>query len=361
MSIAQSGVKIPNAEEALPRLFLNRVVYIKCGGISIQAESVVINGTTMKIKVHGDIDSDSVIVYVRHGEKLVFSHAKIIFRSEKGELQLEPQDLQAMDIPRKEERVKVAGQSDTSSGAYVTKIISDFSLKDGLSHHSKMVEAIKDELTGKLKGKYTFSKMVFSYESSNDPRMDYFASERQPLFIKDISVWDGKNDDTVLKRFMTKIHPYDSSFSANRLISEISVPFLYRYMLPFGYLQVNGVTPFNDEDYSALKKMGMSVSTIFSNDTKMITSSDDRILVSDLSMHGLGIFFKDKPLIKHFKDDHYVIFTVCLPDGKQATMMCVVRNIGIVKNSIYRVGCEIINIDPIGEVHYSEFIESGLS
>ena len=129
-------------------------------------------------------------------------------------------------------------------------------------------------------------------------------------------------------------------------------------MLPFGYVQVNSAAPLGDDDYSSLKKTGMSISTIFTNDKRIITPSDDKILVADLSLHGLGIFFKDKPLIKHFKENHNVLFTVCLPENKQSTVLCSVKNISIISNSIYRVGCEIINIDPIGEVNYGEFLSS---
>ena len=154
-------------------------------------------------------------------------------------------------------------------------------------------------------------------------------------------------------------HIYPEEREANRrMVSEIAVPFLYRYMLPFGYLRVNGVNPLSDEDYSFLKKNGMSISTFFTNDTSIIKSSTDRVVVTDLSMTGLGVVFRERVLIKHFREESLIIFTVFLPDKKTAVLMCQVKNITILKNAVYRVGCVILNFDAIGEVNYSEYLES---
>src|SRR5208282_5534629 len=93
-------------------------------------------------------------------------------------------------------------------------------------------------------------------------------------------------------------------------ISEIAVPFLYKFMMPCGYFQVNSKKALTEEDFSALKKAGMNISTVFSNDPKFIKSSEDRIVITDLSMTGLGIIFREKTLIKHFRDNSLILFTV---------------------------------------------------
>ena len=39
-------------------------------------------------------------------------------------------------------------------------------------------------------------------------------------------------------------------------------------------------------------------------------------------------------------------------------MLCEVKNIALIKNYVYRIGCEINNIESLGEVYYSEYLES---
>jgi hypothetical protein len=62
----------------------------------------------------------------------------------------------------------------------------------------------------------------------------------------------------------------------------------------------------------------------------------------------MGIFFKENSLL---------IFTIFLPGKKQATMLCEVRNISLIKNYVYRIGCEILNIEAMGEVNYSGYLD----
>jgi seryl-tRNA(Sec) selenium transferase len=48
---------------------------------------------------------------------------------------------------------------------------------------------------------------------------------------------------------------------------------------------------------------------------------------------------------------------VYFPDSRKASILAVVRHISLVNGTMYKVGTEIVNIDPIGEVHYSDYID----
>ncbi|MGL4369621.1 MAG: PilZ domain-containing protein, partial [Spirochaetota bacterium] len=191
-----------------------------------------------------------------------------------------------------------------------------------------------------------------------DPRMEFFNEQRKPYFFPAFKKGDLSSAPSDLKNFMTQIYPRDRYLEDNRCNSEICVPILYRMMLPIGYIRVNSRNSLTENDYSAVRKTGMSASTIISNDPHIIKSASDIIAITDISAGGIGLVFKDKHLIKHFKDKSSIIFTIHLPDEKEATMMAVVRNISLINNKFYRVGCEIVNIDPIGEVQYTEYIET---
>ena len=82
---------------------------------------------------------------------------------------------------------------------------------------------------------------------------------------------------------------------------------------------------------------------------------EDKMTVTDLSHNGIGILFREKALIRHFREDESLVFTVYMPEKRQATMMSRVMNINQI-NNYYRIGCIISNIDPDGDICYHDFL-----
>ncbi|PKL15871.1 MAG: hypothetical protein CVV49_19230 [Spirochaetae bacterium HGW-Spirochaetae-5] len=337
-------------------------IFIKTADINIQVTSFSFsNGIVAVAGPFADEKINSVIFYIRDNDEVVFSHAVLKSKDENNLLFYEPLDVQIIQIPRKEERKSVASvEKPDTAPVYISNIISDFTVNESLNLSRRKVDIIKDELLKKLKNTYPDSEIIFSGDKSNDPRMLYFKGKRKPYFIKSIKDMDDPeklSDDEDMKYYKMYIQPKDTLAQRAGNASEIAVPLLYKMMMPFGYVKVSNSNEFGDEDFSAIRKFGMSASTVYTNDKQIIISSDDRIAVTDLSMSGMGIFFKEKVLIKHFKENSLIIFTIFLPDKKQATMLCEVKNIALIKNYVYRIGCEILNIESLGEVYFSEYLE----
>jgi len=337
-------------------------VFIKTADINIQVESFAFeNGVIIVTLPEVGNKIDSVIFYVRDNEEVVFSHAVLKSKRETGSLVYEAIDIQILPIPRKEER-KSVGSLDKPDSApiYISNIISDFIIHDCLSLSRRRADVIRDELLKKIRGTFSNSEIVFLNDRSKDSRMLYFNKKRKPYFIKNIKEIDDPEKvsiDDDLGYYKSYIYEKDSLDARAKIISEICVPLLYKMMMPFGYVKSSSITELSDDDYSAIRKFGMSASTVYTNDKQIIISSDDKIAVTDLSMSGLGIFFKERTFIKHFKENSLIVFSIYLPGKKQATILCEVRNIALIKNYVYRVGCEIINIESLGEVYYSEYLE----
>ncbi|HNX23609.1 MAG TPA: hypothetical protein PKG60_06145 [Spirochaetota bacterium] len=348
--------------EILQTRFKTGKIFIKTSDINIQVESFLFDNGLVSIT--GPFENEkvnSVILYIRDKDEVIFSHAVLKSKDENCALNYEPLDIQIAQIPRKEERKNVSSIDKTvKAPLYISNIISDFTVHECLNLSRRKVDLIKDELLKKLQDTYPDSEIVFLSDKGNDPRMFYFKNKRKPYFIKNISDADDPEKvhcDEDLKYYKTYIQPRDPLGHKAKTVSEICVPLLYKMMMPFGYIKSASYKELNDEDFSAVRKFGMSASTVYTNDKQLIISSNDNIAVTDLSMSGLGIFFKDKVLIKHFKENSLIIFTVFLPEKKQATLLCEVKNIALIKNYIYRIGCEILNIEALGEVYYSEYIE----
>lgn len=342
--------------------FMAGKIFIKTTELNIHVESFEF--TNGVVTITGPFENEkvnSVIFYVRNGDEVIFSHAVLISKNESGILKYEPLDIQITQIPRKEERKSVAPIDKAETAPiYISNIISDFTVQECLNLSGKKVDLIKDELLKKLQIAYPDSDIVFLNDKSNDPRMFYFKNKRKPYFIKNVKDAEDQekvNNDEDLKYYKTYIQPKDPLSLKAKTTSEIGVPLLYKLMMPFGYIKTASFKYLDDEDFSVIRKLGMSASTVYTNDKQIITSSNDIIAVTDLSMSGLGIFFKEKVLIKHFKENSLIIFTIFLSDKKQSTMLCEVKNIALIKNYVYRIGCEILNIESLGEVYYSEYIE----
>ncbi len=354
-------------KKSIKEIFENRLallkVFVKINGISIPIKSFKYENDCVTISINQhEIEADKIIIYAQNNEKVIASHANLKVKNDDNTYVFEPCDIIIFDANRKEERsiVGIRNLNTVTSPIYITNMISDFLINESFMASRKRVDFIKEVLMKKISLDNALTKITLLNELHNDERMKFFMTERKPYFfnnLKDVFDSEKLKTDPDLKRYAFSIYPSDPTLEDMKIISEISVPLLYKFMLPFGYIKATSQTALTDSDFTMIRKFGMSVSTLFSNDKNLIKSSDEKIAVIDLSIHGLGIVFKEKRMIKHFKDNSLIVFTVFLPEEKQATMLCIVRNISLIRNFIYRVGCEILNIESIGEVNYSEYLE----
>jgi len=334
------------------KLFSVKPVYLKTKELNIETGSFIYKDDQVTFEVPDTVSEKNINLYIRNGAELFIARATITSRSGPG-YNCKVNEILIMNLPRKEERISPA---EIKAGAelYISNIISDVTLKQNFEDNKRRMGALKNDIEIKLGKKYDKVKIYSVSEQKYDARMTYFIMERKPYFIKNTTE---RSDDEQYRYYIEFIYASDRDTDRS-IISEIAVPLLYRYMLPFGYMQVNSRKPLSDEDFSFIKKQGMSISTFFTNDKTFIKSSDDRISIVDLSMTGLGIIFRERSLIRHFKEGNFLIFTVFLPDKKTTTVMCQVKNINVFKNGSYKVGCSVLNFDAIGEVNYTEYLES---
>lgn len=353
--------------EIIQTRFTAGKIFIKTADINIQVESFsCVDGiTSITLPEYNETVSD-VLFYIRDIDEVIFSNAAFQYRDENGQLVFELLDIQILHIPRKENRVNIASIEKTESAVvYISNIISDFLIQDSISSSRRRVDLIRDELLKKIIRIYPDTQISFLNDKTNDHRMLYCKKMKRPYFIKnmeDLCDTDKLDNQEGLRYYKSYIHQEEKRYQGPKKVSEICVPLLYKLMMPFGYVKTESSTELNDDDFSVIRKFGMTTSTVYTNDKQVIVSSGENIGVTDLSMSGLGIFFRNKTLIKHFKEKSLVLFSIFLPGAKHATFLCEVRNITLIKNYVYRVGCEIQNIEALGEVYYSEYLaEAGIS
>lgn len=312
--------------------------------------------TTLSIQP-GHEPFEHAIVFVERGKDIIFANLALRGGAGKDSWQFETIDIQVVEFVGGEKKADVSNQRAESriGQVYVAALVSDFGIEESLKSSSRKLEFLRGEIIGKMAGRYDNAAAVFLHEKKPNPRMELFRRDPRPYFIPEIRS-PISSSEKELAFYMSEVHARDFTIAENRFVSEICVPLLYKLMLPVGYIQVNSKTALTEKDYSAVRKLGMSASTVISNSTTVIRGVEELLPAADVSQGGLSVVFRDKKMLRHFKEKSSVVFDVILPGNKKASMLSSVRNIVMGENQIYRVGCEIANIDPIGEVNYGEFL-----
>ncbi|HOD16802.1 MAG TPA: hypothetical protein PK307_07215 [Spirochaetota bacterium] len=348
-------------EEIFLKFFKNREVFIKTksGDLFIQFLGYNDGNVAFRIPRVKNVP-DSIVALTRLGDNTIYASLKVLDSNEDTFTFL-PVKFQIISEKRKEERTDLGqpeqGQSDGKNILFVTGLMSEAMLQHSLESNSKKIEMVKDKIASDLKGKFDRTKVVFFNETRIDPRMKYFRETWSPLFIRDFSdnASDKMNKD--LRFYLSEIYSKDYKLAAQKeLISEAAVPFIYKGMIPYGYIQVNSSKTMDDSHLSVVKRLAALINEHLVKDQIFIPSKD-RFLVIDVSKKGLGIVFKDRRQLRYFVKDNRLVLEMSLPDSNKVAMTVIVRNTIFHESGSIKVGLEISNIDAISEVNYDEFLE----
>jgi hypothetical protein len=288
---------------------------------------------------------------------MIYSYLRFIEKQEDNIFIFAPTKFQIITSSRSEERNNL----DDVNGkrlVFVTNIISDFIIENTLVQRMKKIDRIKEQIFDEMENAFDYMKLYLRNEVTGDPRMKYFLSHRNPIFISDFSKKGAGGDEKFFKFYIDDVYSRDHQLQKRKeILSEISVPFLYQAKMPYGYLQVNGKAPFADVTLASVKKFAAYVDELFKKEN-IFSKSSDKFIVNSLSKNGFGIVFKDRKYIRYFKSDSMVYLDMIFPGNKRASILVVVKHISILPNKTIAVGFEIKELDAIGEINYDEFIGS---
>ncbi len=337
-------------------LFIGKDVFLKSDGINIKVNFVKFSNGKIYLDIPVEnYDVKRTAIYTRNMEEVAYSHIIPTGMDEKLYV-FETEGSQIFFAPRKEKRVRL--EAVPGKKTVISQLISNFVIKESLLQNQARVDWLRHEISGKITAKYSHTKIFFLGDKNTDTRMCWIMDDRESIFIRDVnSDREAEENETDKTSYMQNIFYHDNELVDGKMVSEISVPLLYKMMMPFGYIQVNHESPLTEENLFIIKRLGLAYSESISKDTTLFSPSEDTITISDLSLNGLGMFFKEKSLAKHFKEDALIIFTAYLPDNKRASILCRVANISL-NDKWYRIGCSIESIDSEGEIHYGNFLQT---
>ncbi|HNU92743.1 MAG TPA: hypothetical protein PKO25_12800 [Spirochaetota bacterium] len=350
-------------EKIFYKFFLQKKVYLrtKNGDLKIEFFGYTDGMAALRIPYIKNM-YDNCLIFTRNESYTIYANLKLVEKQEDDSYIFIPIKFQIISAMRREDRriVDIGGQG--KNIIYVTSVISDFIIQNSLAMESKKVDHVKEIVRFDLEKQFKQVRIFFCNEGMTDLRMKYFYDIKPPYLISDINNKNGVKDQAFFNYYLNNIYGKDYQLiNRKNIISEVSVPVLYKARIPYGYIQCNGAEPLSESALLIVKRMAIVVEELF-NKYKVFPVSDERLLVSDVSKNGVGIVFKERRFIRYFKENSYVYFDLNLPANKKASCFAVIRNIGILENKIIKVGCELRELDALSEVNYDEYLESiGLS
>lgn len=298
------------------------------------------------------------LIFTRRESTIIYAQLKFLEKQEDESFVFIPVKMQLISQERREDRQSVSSEGAGKSIIYITNIISDFIMENTLSMEARKVDRIKEILRTDIEKHFPHIRIFFFNEGASDPRMKHFANMNAPIFITDINKKPEEREMTGYNNYMSNVYAKDYQLqNRKQLISEASVPFLFRGKIPYGYIQVNNTTVMPESVLTIIKRLATGADELIQKQ-KLFPISDAKLLVSDVSRNGLGVVFKDRMFIRYFKERCQVFFDLMLPDAKKANIHAEVRNIILMENKIIKIGCEIKEMDALSEVNYEEFLDS---
>lgn len=346
-------------QEIFYKHFIDGDIYLKTKNGDLKIKFLGYSSDQVAFKIpHVKNLFGNCLIYTRRGNTIFYVQLKFQEKQEDESFVFYPLKMQLISQERREDRKSISTEGAGKQIVYITNIISDFIIENTLSMEARKVDRIKEALKTDIEKHFPHIRIFFFNEGASDPRMKHFANMNGPIFIADINRKPSDREMAGYNNFMSNVYSKDYHLqNRKQLISEVSVPFLFRGKIPYGYIQVNNTTVMPESVLSIVKKLALGADELIQK-SKLFPVSDAKLLVSDISRNGLGVVFKDRMFIRYFKERCQVFFDLMLPDAKKANIHAEVRNIILMENKIIKIGCEIKEMDALSEVNYEEFLET---
>jgi hypothetical protein len=343
-------------QNILKKFFLNKncFIYSANGNIEVSFLPSSDGLVNLKIPFHPE-EHKNCVAFTRSRNNVIFVFLKYCGKKSDDIMLFNPAKFQVMSVERKDERRSLIENTGDKSLLYITNFISDIIIGDSLTNQGTILKRIKEIIEYDHLNEYEYLKVFFWNESESDPRMKFFYSNRNHLFIQDINVDYG---DNIFKYYKNNILTNDPYLKNHKeLISEISVPIFFNYKIPYGYIQVNKSSPFHNSKISIIKRIASVVDEL-AKKNNLFSVLNDKLLVSDISKKGVGIVFNNQKYIPYYKKDSYVSMDLLLPQLKKASILADVRHLEMMNNKVIKVGFEIKDMDTVSQGNYERFLGS---
>ena len=303
---------------------------------------------------------DTALVFARRTETTIYVELKTIEKQEAEVFVFSPIKVQLIHAARTEGRAAVSGEG--KNLMFISRIASDFNLSDSVALEKKKTAFVRDKVLSDLKKIFPDVIVHFSSEEMFDQRTIFFNEHaNQPIYIEDITKPPAADPSGMFAFYREFIYSKEQFNMKRRgFISEISVPILYRGMIPFGFITVYSTATLNPSAIQILTRAAALSAQMMVKGGVIREVCMERLLVSDISRGGIGIVFRDRKFVRYFKEKRTASFDLILGDGSQIPMSVIVRNISLLENKIIKVGCALKMVDEAHRAAYDAYIAANV-
>ncbi len=357
----QGSIKTITDKESFEKIFSNffvaNNVFLKTsnGNIKIEYLGYTDNLVAFQIPFLKNMPF-SCMIFLRNGSVTIYTQLHHVEKQKDEVYTFEPVKMQLMNIARKEGRKNISQEEGSKQVLTITNLISDPIIQNDLVLQASKAEKIKIEVLAEIEHLFDRSKIFFCHEGSSDIRMKFFTENIFPLFVANIHQEPGIKFEKIHKIYMEHIYNKDYYLiNRKQLVSEISIPILYKKRIPYGYIQINHTATIDKSTLAMIQKLSYAADFLM-GEYNIFNPCQDKLLVSDISKSGLGLVFRERKYIRYFKEKKYALFDILLPDQHKLLITAIVRNISILENKIIKIGCQISNMNEADRNLYEKYL-----
>ncbi len=342
----------------LNEYFMGGKSYVKSNSGNIQVKFLNCSGGLAAVRIPFNVNPpQNSLMFTRNKSNIIYAYMKFWEARDADTFIFNPEKIQVMTAVRKYKRRDV-GASEEKKPVCATNIITEPMIRNSLSSGKDTINKIKDKIIGDYKKDYDYIKLFFSGDDPDDLRMRCIRERRSSIFVRYISNNPADGSDPQFEYYMNTIYCSCTDFmKSNDFVSEITVPLMCNSRIPYGYIQVNGKSPYTYGTFVDVKKIEIQAEQLAA-DLKLFSPIDGSAGVTDVSARGLGIIFTEKAHVPCYKEKSLVVLDLIFPDDARVAMLASVRHLEMLEDKSIKAGLEIIYMGRAEQTNYENFLKT---
>ncbi len=251
---------------------------------------------------------------------------------------LTPLKISVCPATRQGNRVAVTERTDT--GLQVSNLINILDVAKAIGFDDKKVDEILLSYREKVSKTFPTSSIFFSGRADN--RLRLMQHYDKPIYIIDRT--NKSTADPMYLPFDEYLRIFNTSKLAHDLISEISLPILYKGYISLGYIQVLADRPLEIEEFNQVSIFTQAIARDIVS-TGVFQESKEKCKVMDLSSGGISFLHAaTRAFTRNVIMNGTIIFDLIIDQETRATFRGIIKNIRNLETN-YRVGCQFLNVN----------------
>lgn len=300
---------------------------------------------------HNQSDAEIRILIVNHDQHLMLLECKVVERLSHGKEKLHPARLHLKRKIRRQKRISLASDS---GKLVVDDLITLRSIPESLSRVDEKTDPPFKDALAELKTIQPVARLTVRKSFRLDNRMRAMMARNVPIFVPDRTSGKTPAFPVITMEEYKKILNYEDH--PDRILSEISIPVLFKGLYLMGVATIISSEPMNDHHFDAVKEIVQKLEDEIL-DRHIVPHNPEHCPVVDVNSGGAGILHPHNPsVMKGFLPGEEVTFDLHFPGEKAHPVLGNIRNIKSLERA-HRIGLEFHELPPEIRQELEDFLK----